>query len=121
MNRLDIPIVLDGGRTVALVLFGQEGTLFEISPDEAQAYGEACYQLVEGKQYEYGITSGYRLEAGVISPSHLNPSTGILQTGNYVGTLPVEVWQGEQRCGEMQFEIRSLKETYREDYRRMLE
>lgn len=121
MNRLDISITLNDGQTVALVLFGQEGTLFEIPQEEAQTYGEGCYQLVEGKQYEYGITSGYRLEAGVISPSHLNPSTGILQTGNHVGTLPVEVWLGDERCGEIQLEVRSVKETYREDYRRMLE
>lgn len=121
MNRLDISITLNEGQTVSLVLFGQEGTLFEIPKEEAQAYGEACYQLVEGKNYEYGITAGYRLEAEVVSPSHLNLSAGTLQTGNWVGTLPLEIWQGEQRCGEVQLEIRSVKETYREDYRRMLE
>ena len=70
MNRLDISITLNEGQTVSLVLFGQEGTLFEIPKEEAQAYGEACYQLVEGKNYEYGITAGYRLEAEVVSPSH---------------------------------------------------
>ena len=55
MNRLDISVTLNDGQTVSLVLFGQEGTLFEISQEEAQAYGESCCQLVEGKSYEYGI------------------------------------------------------------------
>ena len=121
MNRLDISITLNDCQTVSLVLFGQEGTLFEIPQEEAQAYGEARYQLVEGKGYEYGITAGYRLEGEVVSPSHLNLSAGTLQTGNLVGTLPLEIWQREERCGEVQLEIRSIKETYREDYRRMLE
>lgn len=30
MNRLDISVTLNDGQTVSLVLFGQEGTLFEI-------------------------------------------------------------------------------------------
>lgn len=121
MKRLDIPITLNNAQTVSLVLFGKEGTLFEISQEEAREFGEACYQLVEGKQYEYGVTPGYRLEAGVVYSSNLQESMGILQTGNLVGTLPVEIWQGDKRCGEVVLEIRSIKETYREDYRQMLE
>lgn len=68
MNRLDIPITLDNGQTVPLELFGQEGTLFEISKEEAREFGEACYQLMEGKQYEYGIGSDYRLEGELFFP-----------------------------------------------------
>ena len=37
MNRLDISVTLNDGQTVSLVLFGQEGTLFEISQEDAQA------------------------------------------------------------------------------------
>lgn len=104
-----------------MVLFGEEGTLFEISSEEAQAYGESCYQLVEGRHYEYGIDPGYCLEGEVVSPSHLNESTGTLQTGNQVGMLSLVVCREGILCGEVQLEIRSVKETYREDYRRMLE
>ena len=78
MNRLDISVTLNDGQTVSLVLFGQEGTLFEISQEEAQAYGESCCQLVEGKSYEYGIDAGYHLEGEVVYSSRLNESTGIL-------------------------------------------
>lgn len=87
MNRLDISVTLNDGQTVSLVLFGQEGTLFEISQEEAQAYGESCCQLVEGKSYEYGIDAGYHLEGEVVYSSRLNESTGILQTGNQVGDV----------------------------------
>ena len=121
MNRLDISVTLNDGRTVSLVLFGQEGTLFEISQEEAQAYGESCCQLVEGKSYEYGIDAGYHLEGEVVYSSQLNESTGILQTGNQVGMLSLAVCRGEKWCGEVQLEVRSVKETYREDYRQMLE
>lgn len=121
MNRLDISVTLNDGQTVSLVLFGQEGTLFEISQEEAQAYGESCCQLVEGKSYEYGIDAGYHLEGEVVYSSRLNESTGILQTGNQVGMLSVAVCRGEKWCGEVQLEVRSVKETYREDYRQMLE
>ncbi len=121
MNRLDIPVTLQDGQTVFFVLFGQEGTLFKIPQEEARAYGEACCQLAEGKSYEYGITEGYKVAGGMLTPSRVNPSAGILQTGNFVGTLSLEIRKGEQRCAEIQLEIRSVKESYREDYRRMLE
>lgn len=121
MNRLSILITLCNGQTVPLELFGQEGTLFEISQEEAREFGEACYQLVEGKRYEYRIGADYRLKGEVVYPSQLNKSTGILQPGNQVGRLSLAVYQGDQWCGEVQLEVRSVKETYREDYRRMLE
>lgn len=121
MNKLNIHLTLKDGRTVSLALSGQEGTLFSISSEEAQEYGEAPYQLVEGKSYEYKITTGFRLENEIVTPSRLNESSGILQTGNLVGTLCIAIGQRDKFCGEIQFEIRSIKESYREDYRRMLE
>lgn len=118
---MDLTVALKDGQTVSLVVFGEEGTLFEIPSEEAQAYGESRYQLVEGKCYEYGINPGYRLEGEVVYPSRLSASTGTLQTGNQVGMLSLAVYRGEQWCGEVQLEVRSVKETYREDYRQMLE
>ena len=76
---------------------------------------------MEGKRYEYGIEAGYHLEGEVVYPSRLNESSGILQTGNQVGMLSLAVCRGEKWCGEVQLEVRSVKETYREDYRQMLE
>ena len=81
--------------------------------EEARAYGESCCQLVEGKSYEYGIDAGYHLEGEVVYSSRLNESTGILQTGNQVGMLSVAVCRGEKWCGEVQLEVRSVKETGR--------
>ena len=49
---MDLTVTLNDGQTISLVLFGEEGTLFEISLEEARAYGESCCQLVEGKSYE---------------------------------------------------------------------
>lgn len=118
---MDLTVTLNDGQTISLVLFGEEGTLFEISSEEARAYGESCCQLVEGKRYEYGIEAGYHLEGEVVYPSRLNESSGILQTGNQVGMLSLAVYRGEKWCGEVQLEVRSVKETYREDYRQMLE
>ena len=86
---MDLTVTLNDGQTISLVLFGEEGTLFEISLEEARAYGESCCQLVEGKSYEYGIDAGYHLEGEVVYSSRLNESTGILQTGDVIcGSLP---------------------------------
>ena len=39
---MDLTVTLNDGQTISLVLFGEEGTLFEISLEEARAYGESC-------------------------------------------------------------------------------
>lgn len=121
MKELEITILLSKTQPISITLCGKEGTLTEISQDEAKEYGEACYQLTEGCRYEYKVTTGYRLKAEIVRQSKFDASGGILETGNKVGTFPITICHEDEPCADICFEIRSVKEDYRKDYRRMLE
>lgn len=97
-------------------------TLFEIDEQEAMEFGESRYQLMEGKSYEYALPLGYQLEkSDIVKPSNIDPNRGYLHTNIYVGTFETDIWKDDEIVGRLILEIRSVKTTYREDYRRMLE
>ena len=111
-------------KDVKLTLVGEKsGFTLEERPD-AFENGEAPYQIREGCFYEYEITQGYHLEESeIVSPSKFKDnSSGRISPNIYVGTLNINVLNSEKvKCGQVKLEVQSVKTTYREDYRSMLE
>ena len=117
--------------TVArLTLFPeQEGTgPFVVAPDEAEEYGEAEFQIVEGAAYEYSIDpSSLMLEEvpSIIARTRVRSDVGRgritpgLNTGRLRLTLMRES-DSRVVCGA-DVEVRSTKVAYRDEYRLMLE
>ena len=71
-----------------------------IDKAEADKYGEAEYQLMEGCAYEYKIEgqehkTKYILSentgSGIIKPSKIDRSRGRITPGNFVGTLTINL------------------------------
>ncbi len=99
-------------------------TLFQIGSQEAAENSEAEIQLLEGCSYEYKLSHNFNFRdlSGIIRPSKLNPSSGRLTPGNYVGTLTLDILDESSSLSiQFQLEVRSNKIHYREDYRYMLE
>ncbi|MCW3106158.1 MAG: hypothetical protein JWQ09_664 [Segetibacter sp.] len=92
---------------------------------EALEQGEAVYQIKEGCNYEFLIDEGYILAeiSGVVATSKLNKQAGRITPNIFVGTLPINVLSSLtfETVGILRLEVQSVKATYREDYRRMLE
>ena len=127
-KELTIPAQLPDGNIVRIILaseLGSDKSLFEIDRREAAENGESPYQILEGCAYEYTISTEYSLEAipGVVSHSLFNSSTGRITPNIYVGTLSINIVDNaaDKICGKILLEVRSVKTTYRSDYRMMLE
>ena len=118
-------ILTTADHEVELIISGEsfyENTVFEKS--DAFEFGEAMVQIKEGHFYEYKISKGYNLQPSeVVTQSKLNPSTGRLAPNIYVGTLSIGILDLEknEKCGKVKLEVQSVKASYREDYRFMLE
>lgn len=110
---------------IQIVGVSEKDTLFVIEPSEAESNGESIYQIVEGHSYEYSVTEGYLLQeiGGIVSQSKLNKGQGRITPNIYVGTLSIEVINetNNEQVGTFSLEVRSVKTTYRQDYRIMLE
>lgn len=123
-NKKVIPfVVLD--KTFELIIYGESlgETVFQVI--DAHENGEAPYQIKEGCLYEYEIsTNQFCLEVtDIISQSKVNPSSGRIAPNIYVGTLTLNILATGtgKKCSEIQIEVQSVKTSYREDYRHMLE
>lgn len=121
-GKLEIPVTLNDKTLIYLTIWEESaGTLFRIDDSDAIKYDEAPFQLVEGKTYEYVCPPGYELKkTDMVRPSKMNASIGIITTGNYVGSLEIDLLYGGETAGKLILEIRSFKAGYRDDYRRML-
>jgi predicted component of viral defense system (DUF524 family) len=121
-KKITIPIAIANGN-IELVLYSEqsEGTLIEKS--DALENGEALFQIKEGFDYEYKITTGFNLKSSeIVIQSKVNDSSGRVSPNIYVGTLNIDVLDANNnKCGEVKLEVQSVKTTYREDYRHMLE
>jgi hypothetical protein len=101
--------------------------LKEITELEAMQYGEAVYQLVEGCSYEYKFSnSNFRFnpksENPIVSVSKFDLHKGRLNPNIFVGTTSLEIIDQEANWkGNLNIEIQSIKNEYRQDYRYMLE
>lgn len=105
----------------------KEDTFHVVSEDEAHEYGEVCYQIEEGRSYEYYMqTEGFCLAPvlGIITPfKSSRVSGGRITPGNYTGTLTLTVCisKSMMEVGIFKLEVRSVKTSYRNDYRIMME
>jgi predicted component of viral defense system (DUF524 family) len=122
-NKLVIPIVVSE-REIKLTLYGESAGETIIEKSDAIENGEALVQIKEGCYYEYKISEGYFLQPSeIVSQSNISKSAGRISPNIYVGTLNIDVFKEgvTQSCGKVQLEVQSVKTTYREDYRHMLE
>lgn len=126
MKELDVKdIRLNNDDVISLIIYSQgDGNLFEQA--DAVEFGESPYQLKEGKTYQYELSSK---EYQLIEPATIsnNPSksfsAGTINTGIFVGTLRIDiapVHDLKDKVGEIRLEVRSVKASYRDDYRQML-
>jgi len=103
--------------------------LRKLAVSDAEKYGEAPVQIIEGASYEYQLPDGYKfgLLNGIVKPSKRaernGRSEGRITPGIYVGTLTLDVLDKttEERKDTVKLEVRSVKASYRDDYRFMLE
>jgi predicted component of viral defense system (DUF524 family) len=122
-NKLVIPAAASD-KNIELTLYGENSGATIIEKSDAVENGEASVQIKEGNFYEYKITDGFCLQPSeIISISNISKSSGRISPNIYVGTLSIDVLKidSEQKCGEVKLEVQSVKTTYREDYRHMLE
>ncbi|QZT37910.1 DUF2357 domain-containing protein [Halosquirtibacter xylanolyticus] len=97
-----------------------DNTLFDC--EDAQQFGEARYQMVEGCRYDYELSdSSLSLVGEVVVPHKRKKNEGSIEPNIYVGTLTLKVCRESECLGTIQLEVRSIKSSYREDYRHMLE
>lgn len=125
MTELKIKdIQLTNGDVLTLTIYSQrDDCLFEQA--DAIEYGESPYQLLEGKSYQYELSSAnYQLVEQTIVTSNptRNFSAGNINTGIYVGTIRIDIIDRayDLLVGEVRLEVRSVKASYRDDYRQML-
>jgi len=108
-------------------------TVRELEMDEADEYGESCFQLLEGHSYEFKLSkANYRLKCpikGIVKTSRRDKSFGRIIPNIYVGTLVLFVSKEDDEKTEhpVHLEIVATKlngevdKSYRENYRLMLE
>lgn len=120
-EKLVIPLT-SKGHDFSLVVYGSSNNAQMFEEENAIDSGEAKWQLIEGEEYEYEFNNdSYSFKTHeLIRPSKNNPSRGLIRTGIYVGCLPLIVTNNSDFETEINFEVRSIKIDYREDYRSML-
>ncbi|SKB67136.1 hypothetical protein SAMN05660776_2446 [Salegentibacter holothuriorum] len=121
-NKLNIPLdhIQDG---LSLEVVGNNSNpLFYYT--DAQYNGEAPYQIMEGRFYHYRFSKKeYCFEPSeVVEPSPFSSSEGRLTPNIYTGTLELNIFKSfDIEVGSVGIEVQSVKASYREDYRFMLE
>lgn len=98
--------------------------------DNAADFGESRWQLLEGKEYEYELVddslnepADWSLEgpASIVQKNPRHKNRGVITTGIYVGTAHFKaVKTGANEGVPVDFEVLSVKTSYRSDYRHML-
>lgn len=123
---MNYSVVLDNGDLAVLHIEAKAGRGDSlVLSEDFKEHAEAELQLMEGHGYEYALDESLHLRArekSVIQASQINKGQGWILPGNYVGTLPLEIVDKEERVvGSFSVEVRSYKTEYREDYQSMLE
>ncbi|KAA0265570.1 MAG: DUF2357 domain-containing protein [Chlorobiota bacterium] len=126
-DHIVFPISLADKSEIELKVFPEskiQQTLFRIPREEAIEENEAELQIVEGFTYEYLLTEGYCFADSnkLLIPSKINSNLGRIVPNTFVGRTKLTVLKvGEEKpVGEFYLEIRSIKTSYRNDYRTML-
>jgi predicted component of viral defense system (DUF524 family) len=107
----------------------KDDSLRTLSASDAGQFGEAPVQLIEGGRYEYQLPEGLVFEdlKGIVKPSKRaerhGRSEGQIAPGIFVGTLKLNILDKttKQKSCSVTLEVRSVKASYRSDYRYMLE
>ncbi|MGI9067634.1 MAG: DUF2357 domain-containing protein [Pyrinomonadaceae bacterium] len=147
MNAVDVVeiacIAVDGTKVAAVTLTPdmpdekriELAPLIQLTPETAQANGETEYQLLENGRYYYDIEKCVDVE-DLRLRCHLahrrrnlrdkEPDAGRIETGNFCGTLLLEIVEGDANdptkpaLASALVDIRSVKLDYRSEYRGML-
>lgn len=107
---------------VLILDYGAQSDYDHITAADALKYSEVRHQITEGVEYEYELPVGWSFEKhSTLYPSARHPNAGRLRTGNQVGLLHLNVWDGVRVVGCVDLQIRSRKLNYRTEYRQMLE
>jgi predicted component of viral defense system (DUF524 family) len=101
------------------------GSLF-IEDDDSD-YNEAKFQLLEGCNYDYQINDPNfvlgDIGDNIIQQHKRSSNLGTISPNIFVGTLSIPLLEKVtlRECFKIQFEVQSIKSSYRYDYRDMLE
>jgi predicted component of viral defense system (DUF524 family) len=112
----------DGGSVELRLAPLYANSYWALTPEEAEEFGEAQYQLQEGATYEYGLSDqSFSLQQSeIVSVSKLHAHEGMISPNIYVGRLTIDILRDKEPVGKVELEVRSKKTGYREDYREML-
>jgi len=97
-----------------------------VDPAIAAEYGETELQLKEAETYEYLLqgADGKRLRSSLSTRLKRlrddEEDAGLIETGNFCGTLVFELLEADKVCATALIDVRSLKVDYRTEYRGML-
>ncbi|MBD0404405.1 DUF2357 domain-containing protein [Flammeovirga sp. EKP202] len=97
--------------------------LYEVEKEVAYENAESPYQLVEGFTYEWEINdSQYTFEEdkNIVFRSSIDSNRGVIKPNIFVGSLSINILKAGVKVDKLLLEVRSLKATYRKDYRQML-
>ena len=98
-------------------------SIFEVA--DAEANGEAPFQIKEGYFYNYRFSSPsyYFNTDEIVEQDPFNSHQGRISPNIYVGTLSIPLFRRDssEQVGNVNLEVQSQKTSYREDYRVMLE
>lgn len=113
---------------VKLLVYSAGAPLF--IDEYAADYGESRWQLQEGKEYDYELVddtlsqpADWSLDgpASMLQRNPRHKNRGVIITGIYVGTAHFKAVKTTAEAGvPVDFEVLSIKTSYRSDYRHML-
>ena len=91
--------------------------------NDAIENNEAPIQLVEGCFYDYEFSkeSFKFLSDQIVHPHSRRNHIGTISPNTFVGTLALLVYRDSSEVGSVELEVQSVKSSYRNDYRDMLE
>lgn len=122
---IEIPLDYIQEGLILFITEKKDYTLFKITEEEAFDNNEAVYQLTEGCFYDYEFSdASFKFKAdnwNITQPHSRKPNLGIIAPNIYVGTLRLSILSEGQQRGKLNLEVRSVKTSYRQDYRDMLE
>jgi len=127
MKRVQYEVILNDKSVIHVEIFSEnekEEAIFLIGEEEARSNNEAELQIIEGFSYEYRIEDGYYLENShvFVKTSKIHNNSGRIQPGTFVGRTKIPIYKAGalKSVGNLDIEIRSIKTSYRNDYRCML-
>lgn len=127
VSKHKIQIHNELNRNIFLELFAESKSDKQIYIEDTEIAvenGEAKVQLLEGCTYEYKLSENYQLgkQSRIVTRSKANKSCGRINTGIFVGTLTLDIVnENSEKISKVDLEVRSVKTSYRKDYRFMLE